>query len=351
MKLLVTGAAGFIGSALCRRLAGRAGWKIVAVDKLTYAGHLSSLAPVWDKAGFTFVKADICDGATMRDVLAAHDPDAILHLAAESHVDRSIETPSLFVQTNIVGTSVLLNAALAHYEKLASVRRAAFRFHHISTDEIYGALPPEGAFTEDTAMDPRSPYSASKASSDHLVSAWGHTYGLPVLISNCSNNYGPYQMCEKLIPLAILNAVSGSPIPVYGNGLNVRDWLFVEDHVNALLSVLTLGKPGRRYNIGGRSERTNIAVVEQICDVVTSKLGGSPRRAQILFVQDRPGHDWRYAIDPTRIEQELNWRAATDFDTGLDRTVDWYLGNESWWRPLRDAGHGTTRLGTLGKTA
>jgi dTDP-glucose 4,6-dehydratase len=347
LKILVTGGAGFIGSAVCRYLHAETDCDIVNLDKLTYAASLSSLDAISGSPRYAFVKADIADAAAVAEVFATHRPDAIMHLAAESHVDRSITGPGAFVTTNVVGTYTLLQAALAYWNSLEGARKAAFRFHHVSTDEVYGSLDEEGLFREDTAYDPRSPYSASKAASDHLVSAWGHTYGLPVVISNCSNNYGPYHFPEKLIPLIILNAMEGRPLPVYGDGGNIRDWLFVEDHARALHLILTEGVPGRTYNVGGRNERTNLQVVQGVCDLLDGFMPDAalgPRRNLITFVADRPGHDRRYAIDASRLESELGWRARHTFETGLRETVQWYLDRSDWWRPLKERYSGE-RLG------
>ncbi len=347
MKILVTGGAGFIGSAVCRFLYAQTDARIVNLDKLTYASSLSSVAEIAHSSRYAFVRADVVDAAALAEVFREHQPDAVMHLAAESHVDRSITGPGAFITTNVIGTYTLLQAALTYWNELSGERKAAFRFHHISTDEVYGSLGDEGLFTEDTPYDPRSPYSASKAASDHLVSAWGHTFGLPVLISNCSNNYGPYHFPEKLIPLIILNAMAGKSLPVYGDGSNIRDWLFVEDHARALHLILTAGQTGRTYNVGGRNERTNLEVVQTICDVldelVPDKAIG-PRRNLITFVTDRPGHDRRYAIDATRIEAELGWRAQHNFESGLRATVQWYLDRDDWWRPLKERYSGE-RLG------
>ena len=344
MRLLVTGGAGFIGSAVCRLAAGEFGWSVCNVDKLTYAGNLDSVKPVSDRSDYRFVQADICDGAAMRATLAGFQPEAILHLAAESHVDRSIDSAAAFIQTNLVGTATLLDEARRYWEALPGARKEAFRFVHISTDEVYGSLGADGLFTEETPYDPSSPYSASKAGSDHLVTAWRRTYGLPTLMTNCSNNYGPYHLPEKLIPLMILNALEGQPLPVYGDGSNVRDWLYVEDHARALLLVLEKGVVGGKYNVGGRNERTNLDVVRTICDLVDDRRpGAGSRRDLIRFVTDRPGHDARYAIDATKLETELGWKAREDFDSGLARTVDWYLANEWWWGPLR--AHAAERKG------
>jgi len=348
-RILVTGGAGFIGSAVVRLLVGK-GHHVVNLDKLTYSGSLICVAQVADRPNYRFVEADICDQAAVAVVLAEERIDAIMHLAAESHVDRSIDGPGVFIETNIVGTFRLLNAALDHWRSLDEAGRARFRFHHISTDEVYGDLPfDESVFTEDTPYAPSSPYSASKAASDHLVRAWHQTYGLPVVLSNCSNNYGPYHFPEKLIPLVILNALEGRELPVYGKGENIRDWLFVDDHARALELVLTRGTPGESYNVGGRAERSNLAVVEAICDLLDQRRplpDGTSRRALIRFVSDRPGHDRRYSIDPAKIERELGWRAEESFESGLAATVDWYLANEGWWRPIREQSYAGVRLGT-----
>lgn len=351
MKILVTGGAGFIGSAVCRHLVGVLGHSVVAIDKLTYAGHLSSLASVAGHPNFTFVHADVCDRGAMDAAFVTHQPDAVMHLAAESHVDRSIGAPLEFIQTNIVGTSVMLEAARGHWVRLGAAARARFRFHHVSTDEVFGPQSSGDFAGETVRMSPRSPYAASKAAADHLASAWWHTYGLPVVISNSSNNYGPYQLCEKLIPVAILNAAEGLPISVYGDGQNVRDWIYVEDHVQALVLILTQGTPGETYNVGARTERTNISVVEQICDLVERHTGLHQRRELITFVTDRPGHDRRYGVDPSKLEAQLGWRATEKFDTGLESTVRWYLENKAWWLPLRAAGHGKIRIGTLAESS
>ena len=347
MKSLVTGGAGFIGSAVCRELV-RSGHEVVNLDALTYAADLRSLDEVSDSPLYAFEHADITDAAAMARIFAAHRPDRVMHLAAESHVDRSITGPGAFVQTNVVGTYTLLDAALAHWRTLQGQAREAFRFLHVSTDEVYGSLGPEGLFTETTPYDPRSPYSASKAASDHLASAWFHTYGLPVVTSNCSNNYGPFHFPEKLIPLVILNALEGKRLPVYGDGSNVRDWLYVEDHARALALIAAEGRPGETYNVGGRNERTNLQVVQGVCDLVDELAGpldeGRSRRELITYVADRPGHDRRYAIDAAKLETELGWRAQEDFDTGLRRTVRWYLDHRNWWEPLR-ARYAGERLG------
>lgn len=355
MRILVTGGAGFIGSAVCRHLVSSGAERVVNVDKLTYAGNLDSLRVISNSPRYTFRNADICDDAAMLSIMQAERVDAIMHLAAESHVDRSIDGPGTFIETNVVGTFRLLNAALTYWKELPPSERERFRFHHISTDEVYGDLPfDSGIFTEETAYAPSSPYSASKAASDHLVRSWYHTYGLPVVLSNCSNNYGPYHFPEKLIPLVILNALDEKPLPVYGNGGNVRDWLYVEDHARALELVAAKGKVGESYNIGGRAERTNLSVVEAICDVIDKKKprrNGNSYRDLITFVADRPGHDRRYAIDPGKIERELGWRAQETFETGLARTVDWYLENAWWWQPIREGRYAGERLGQLQRGA
>ncbi len=352
MKVLVTGGAGFIGSAVCRYLVQVHGDEVVNVDKLTYAANLASLDSIAKAPGYRFVKADICDAVAMQAVFEAYQPDWVMHLAAESHVDRSITGALPFITTNILGTHVLLEAALSYWRGLSPDRATTFRFLHVSTDEVYGSLGETGLFTEETAYDPRSPYSASKAASDHLASAWGHTYGLPVVISNCSNNYGPYHFPEKLIPLVILNGLEGKPLPVYGDGANIRDWLYVDDHARALRLIVERGRPLQTYNVGGRNERSNLEVVHAICDCL-DELGPKlpyragdtgARRSLITFVKDRPGHDRRYAIDATKLETELGWRAQETFETGLRRTVQWYLDNPGWWAPLR-ARYGGQRLG------
>jgi len=346
MKLLVTGGAGFIGSAVVRLAVSR-GHPVVNLDALTYAACLGNVAPVSDSPLYAFEHADIRDRAALDRVFAAHAPDAVMHLAAESHVDRSIDGPGDFVETNITGTYNLLEAARGHWE--AQGRPESFRFHHVSTDEVFGSLPADPAvkFTEETPYDPRSPYSASKAASDHLVRAWHETYGLPVVLSNCSNNYGPYHFPEKLVPVVILNALAGKPLPIYGRGENVRDWLYVEDHADALLTVLEQGRVGRSYNIGGENERTNLDLVRMICVILDElRPAATPYADQIAFVADRPGHDARYAIDPTRIRQELGWRPSVTVEEGLRRTVEWYLDNEDWWRPLQARDGVGARLGT-----
>jgi len=345
MKLLVTGGAGFIGSAVVRQ-AVSAGHSVVNLDSLTYAACLANVAPVADSPLYAFEQVDIRDATALARVFADHQPDAVMHLAAESHVDRSIDGPGAFIETNVTGTYTLLQAARAHWE--AAGRPAGFRFHHISTDEVFGSLgpDPQDMFTETTPYDPRSPYSASKAASDHLVNAWHHTYGLPVVLTNCSNNYGPYHFPEKLIPVVILAAMHGRPIPVYGQGVNVRDWLYVEDHANALLTVLQKGAVGRSYNIGGENEARNIDIVRIICTLMDEMHPqGAPHERLITFVTDRPGHDLRYAIDPTRIRTELGWRPSVTLAEGLRQTVRWYLDNEAWWRPLLDRQGVGKRLG------
>ncbi len=343
MKILVTGGAGFIGSAVVR-LAVAQGHEVVNLDALTYAACLDNVASVADSPAYAFEHADIRDREALERIFSRHEPDAVMHLAAESHVDRSIDGPGTFIETNVTGTYQLLEAARAYW--IARGRPDAFRFHHISTDEVYGSLGATGKFTEDTPYDPRSPYSASKASSDHLVRAWGETYGLPVLVTNCSNNYGPYHFPEKLIPVVILNALHGKPIPVYGKGENVRDWLFVEDHADALLTVLANGQVGRTYNIGGENEARNIDIVRMICGLLDARRPeNAPHDRLISFVTDRPGHDMRYAIDPARIREELGWRPSVTLEEGLARTVDWYLDNRDWWEALLERDGVGKRLG------
>lgn len=344
MKILVTGGAGFIGSAVVRLAVSR-GLEVVNVDALTYAACLDNVASVADSPLYAFEKADICDREAMDRILAAHKPDAIMHLAAESHVDRSIDGPGAFIQTNITGTYTLLEAARAYWE--GAGKPEGFRFHHISTDEVFGTLGAEGQFTEDTPYAPNSPYSASKAASDHLVRAWAETYGLPVVMTNCSNNYGPFHFPEKLVPVVILKALAGEKIPVYGTGENVRDWLYVEDHADALLCVLQNGELDRSYNIGGENEATNLDLVKMICGVLDERRpDGAPHAELITFVADRPGHDLRYAIDPTRIRTELNWRPSLTVDEGIAKTVDWYLENQDWWQALQNRDGVGARLGT-----
>jgi len=349
MRVLVTGGAGFIGSAVCRRLAANKDHFVVNLDKLTYAGNLASLNSIENKPNYCFVQGDIADEALVSKLLRAHAITHIMHLAAESHVDRSIDGPEDFIQTNIVGTFKLLKVALDYWQGLAADAQANFRFHHISTDEVFGDLPlHEGIFTEETPYAPSSPYSASKAASDHLVRAWGHTYGLPVVLSNCSNNYGPYHFPEKLIPLVILNALDEKPLPVYGKGENVRDWLYVEDHAIALEAVATKGKLSESYNIGGKAERQNIEVVRAICTLLDQKRprsNGQSYQDLITFVADRPGHDRRYAIDARKAERELGWKPSISFEQGLSQTIDWYLQNDWWWQPIKQGKYQGQRLG------
>ena len=346
MRIIVTGGAGFIGSAVVRHLVAE-GHEVLTIDALTYAGNLASLRAVEGNPRHRFLKADIRDGAAMTAAVAEFRPERIMHLAAESHVDRSITGAADFVTTNVMGTFALLEAARVYWNGLGAAEKAAFRFLHVSTDEVYGSLDhdPQALFREDTPYDPSSPYSASKAASDHLAKAWHRTYGLPVVVSNCSNNYGPYHFPEKLIPLTILNALAGKDLPVYGKGENIRDWLYVEDHARALDLIAAKGRPGETYNVGGRNERRNIDVVKRICAVLDElRPGNAPRESQIRFVTDRPGHDARYAIDATKLEDELGWKAQEDFDSGIAKTVQWYLDNEWWWRPLQDTYDGE-RLG------
>lgn len=343
MKILVTGGAGFIGSAVIRRAIGD-GHSVVNLDALTYAACLDNVASVAASDRYAFERADIRDRAALDEIFGRHQPDAVMHLAAESHVDRSIDGPASFVETNVLGTFHLLEAARAYW--VGRGKPDSFRFHHISTDEVFGSLGPTGKFTEETSYSPRSPYSASKAGSDHLVRAWGETYGLPVVISNCSNNYGPYHFPEKLIPVVILNALHGKTIPVYGDGSNVRDWLYVEDHADALLTVLRRGALGRSYNIGGENEVSNLDLVRTICGILDRyRPEAAPHASLIEFVPDRPGHDQRYAIDPFRIRTELGWRPSVTIEEGLERTVQWYLENETWWRPLLERSGVGQRLG------
>jgi len=343
MKLMVTGGAGFIGSAVVRLAIAR-GHEVINLDALTYAACLANVASVADHPGYVFEHADIRDAAAMDRMLAKHQPDAILHLAAESHVDRSIDAPGVFIETNVTGTYTLLQAARRYWE--GAGRPEGFRFHHVSTDEVFGSLGQTGQFTEDTPYAPNSPYSASKAASDHLVRAWGETFGLPILMTNCSNNYGPYHFPEKLIPVVILNALAGRPIPVYGDGSNVRDWLYVEDHADALLTVLDRGTVGRSYNIGGENELSNLELVRRLCAILDElRPETAPHDRLITFVTDRPGHDARYAIDPARMRSELGWRPSVTVDEGLRRTVAWYLAHEDWWRALQDRDGVGDRLG------
>jgi dTDP-glucose 4,6-dehydratase len=347
MRVIVTGGAGFIGSALVRHLVLDKGYEVLNIDALTYAGNLASLRLVESKPNYRFLHANICDREAMEKAVADFQPDRVMHLAAESHVDRSITGAADFVQTNVIGTFTLLETARAYWSDLEGSAKANFRFLHVSTDEVYGSLGAEGLFTEGTPYDPSSPYSASKASSDHLAKSWQRTYGLPVVVSNCSNNYGPYHFPEKLIPLAILNALTGERLPVYGKGENIRDWLYVEDHARALDLIIERGRVGETYNVGGRNERRNIDVVRRICEVLDKLTPANrPREELIEFVADRPGHDARYAIDAARLETELGWRAQENFDTGIEKTVQWYLDNDWWWRPLRERYAGQ-RLGLL----
>ena len=340
MRIMVTGGAGFIGSALVRHLIGHSGHEVLVIDKLTYAGSLTSLVPVQDSSRYRFSQTDICDRSAIARIFSEFDPDAVMHLAAESHVDRSIDSPADFINTNIVGTYVLLKSSLTHWRGLSGERAQNFRFHHISTDEVYGALADDGYFTESTPYDPHSPYAASKAASDHIVRAWHHTYGLPTLLTNCSNNYGPYQHPEKLIPLMVLKGLAREPMPVYGRGLNIRDWLFVDDHADALALVLERGRVGETYNVGGRTERRNIDVVNAICeamDCLTPQTGGGLHGDLITFVSDRPGHDFRYAIDFSKLSSELGWQPRHSFESGIHSTVKWYIENRAWWEPLLSA--------------
>lgn len=355
MNILVTGGAGFIGSAVCRLLVQNPRVRVINVDKLTYAGNLNSLRSIENEPNYKHYRTDICDENAILTILNDEKIDSIMHLAAESHVDRSIDGPAAFVETNVIGTFRMLSAALNYWRGLASEKKEAFRFHHISTDEVFGDLPfHEGIFTETTPYAPSSPYSASKAASDHFVRAWHETYGLPVVLSNCSNNYGPFHFPEKLIPLVILNALHERELPIYGKGNNVRDWLFVEDHAKALEIVVRHGRVGESYNIGGNEERTNLAVVETICEILDRKRPRAHDRKYselITFVSDRPGHDRRYAIDASKISSELGWKPAQSFESGLEETIDWYLQNEWWWRPIREQTYKGERLGQNSETS
>lgn len=347
MRVLVTGGAGFIGSAVVRHLVLEKGYEVLNIDKLTYAGTLTSLRSVEANSSYRFLKIDICDAAAISSAILAFRPDRVMHLAAESHVDRSILGARQFVETNILGSFTMLECARAYWQALAPQDRSRFRFLHVSTDEVYGSLGLDGLFSETTPYDPSSPYSASKAASDHLAKAWARTYGMPVIVSNCSNNYGPFHFPEKLIPLTILNALEGKALPVYGSGTNIRDWLFVEDHARALDLIAERGRIGETYNVGGRNERRNIDVVKGICAILDDlRPIGDPREKLIQFVTDRPGHDARYAIDATKLEKELGWEAQESFETGIEKTVLWYLDNEWWWAPLRE-GYDGRRLGLL----
>jgi dTDP-glucose 4,6-dehydratase len=349
-RFLITGGAGFIGSALARHLIRHTDYHVLVVDKLTYAGNLDSLAPICEDPRYAFVRADVADAAKMRDLFDVNQPDVIVHLAAESHVDRSIDGPEDFIRTNVVGTYTLLQVARTYWRTLPTMKKDGFRFHHVSTDEVFGSLPETGRFMETTPYNPNSPYAASKASSDHLVRAWNHTYGLPTLISNCSNNYGPYHFPEKLIPLTIVNALEGVNLPVYGSGNNVRDWLYVEDHVRALMAVALAGQVGGTYCIGGNSELTNHQVVTAICALM-DELAPNPSIGKyetlVSFEADRPGHDLRYAIDFTRISTELDWQPLETFESGLRKTVEWYLANRSWWERIRTGVYRGERLGVV----
>ena len=350
MRVVVTGGCGFIGSAVCRHAVSDLGWSVLNIDALTYAANPANVSGLIASGRYQFLEANVCDLPAMTAAFERFAPDAVIHLAAESHVDRSITGSAAFIQTNVVGTHSLLEAARSWWVSLDDAGRTAFRFVHVSTDEVYGSLGETGLFTETTAYDPRSPYSASKAASDHLAHAWFETYGMPTLITNCSNNYGPYHFPEKLIPLVILNALEGKPLPVYGTGANVRDWLYVDDHARGIASALLKGKPGEKYNFGGRAERRNLDVVHAICDALDEAVPTpTPHRDLITFVADRPGHDQRYAIDSTKAERALGWRQSVSFEEGLQQTVQWYLDNEAWWRPLRDGVYSGDRLGLIAR--
>jgi dTDP-glucose 4,6-dehydratase len=352
MRILVTGGAGFIGSALIREIIQNTDHEVLNLDCLTYAGNLDNLLAISSDSRYSFAQVDICDLIQLRETFEAFSPRLVMHLAAESHVDRSIDDPSAFINTNVVGTCNLLTCSLNHYQSLSSAEQASFRFHHISTDEVFGSLGPEGMFTEETPYSPNSPYSASKAASDHFVRAWHHTYGLPTIITNCSNNYGPYHFPEKLIPLVILNALEGKALPVYGDGSQIRDWLFVEDHARALLTAVESGTPGATYNIGGHNEIKNIDVVTKICEILDTKVQNKPNNINrfadlITFVTDRPGHDVRYAIDASKIQNELGWSPQETFETGLNKTIDWYLNNMDWCDNITSGNYQRNRLGTI----
>lgn len=352
MKILVTGGAGFIGSAVVRHIINNTGDSVINVDKLTYAGNLESLESIANSPRYIFEQADICDKTALERIFQTHQPDAVMHLAAESHVNRSIDGPSAFIETNIVGTYILLETARAYWNQLSESKKSGFRFHHISTDEVYGDLEgTDDLFTETTPYAPSSPYSASKASSDHLVRAWLRTYGFPTIVTNCSNNYGPFHFPEKLIPLMILNALDGKPLPVYGNGMQIRDWLFVEDHARALYKVVTEGKIGETYNIGGHNEKANIEVVKTICTLLEELAPNKPQGVEhyqdlITYVTDRPGHDVRYAIDAAKIGRELGWKPEETFESGIRKTVEWYLSNKKWWSRVLDGSYSLERLGS-----
>jgi dTDP-glucose 4,6-dehydratase len=348
MRIFVTGGAGFIGSAVCRHLVAELGHEIVVIDKLTYASNVASLASISDSPLYRLEQVDICDAPRINQLFEAYRPDGVIHLAAESHVDRSITGSRVFVDTNVVGTFTLLEASRAYLNDAGEALASRFRFVHVSTDEVYGSLGADGFFIEETPYDPSSPYSATKAASDHLAKAWHRTYGLPVIVSNCSNNYGPYHFPEKLIPLIILAALDGRPLPVYGDGSNVRDWLYVEDHARALAQIFAHGRPGETYNIGGRNERRNIDVVSRVCEIMDRlNPAGGPHDRLITYVADRPGHDQRYAIDATKLETELGWRAQETFETGIEKTVAWYLERRDWWAPLRNKVYSGERLGLI----